>query len=1318
MIRAALGSLLRHKVATAAIGLSALGWGGFEAGIRSDWFLDALRRGAIAQLERASGGMVSIDELRFGDSRLTFEIAGLEVRSGQRATDAPLLSIPYASAQLGWRTLLGDVTVLESLSVRDPVLDLAFGEGGWVNLGQASGQALSSGIAIHRFELAGGQVVWNGRPYDLEFRGSGLNVEMTFDPSLQQYTIDAELGEPQLGSSGSVALSGTTVSLSAVADKAGIEIRNAEIRGEDLSAQVRGTVRGQQQPFAKCIYSLRSEIAPLTMLAGFPELGLVGSLEVSGELEWDGGQGALLYSGGFTTASIGGSALQADLSITGTFSGNESGIALASPGGSVLGGGLRAQATIDAPWSAPRLNSQGSLSDIALEQIATATGSSALPWSGLVEADFEVSGTVPHNLQAKLGLRVQPTIQPSKLPVGGEAALLFSGADQNIAVESFSIETPNIQASGDGDVSVTAGGELQVEVTVDSRQALGRILAALNTSARLPSTAPDGRYSYQGSLNWEPDPLASVDMSGDFAIEDFIWGGERWNDLALRGKLGSDRLDVLSGRLADAGGELHLRGSLPLLEDGALNLALSATAMDAGKLARASGFTLPIEGKLAMQVSMTGSQSEPTATSSIAVDAPTFLGERFDRLEAELYYAAGGYELRNATLERGKSRLGVTATLSGQTGEAQLGMESNHWPLEEFTWASALAPSITGTLRFDLQAAGPPTMMGALGALQLDCTWEVSDLRRDGLEFGDWNGTVRSQRDAESVQLAWMAEVFDGTFRGDASLWSQIGPSSYNGQIEFNNLSTQRLAEFLDLPTGTPEGSLTGKAGFGGVVGSEGTFELNGTVERAEISLPSVDGEPHLISNVFPLRWGVRDRDLRFDSMALTGPNTDFRIDGTISLEGDRSLDVSIDGGVNLRLLEGLTTGVETAGILKIGMRIEGTLDEPSLEGEVEFADASVGAPGMPIRLNDINGAIAFQGGQGKITRLSATSGGGTVEFSGVTAYRAAEFEYRIHADAKQVRINYPSHITSVIDGDLTWAGAGGRSILNGNVVISRMFTASNLSFADLFASLHQPEGSLTPSPLLEGLQVNVHVGAIQQLPIETTLVRDIEADFDLDLVGTLASPSLVGEIQIAQGELRMLGTHYRINRGEIRFIDALRAEPVLNVELETRIRDVDLALVLSGPGRNLDLSYRSDPPLPFHDLVDLVAVGKEPTVDPSIASRRRIEQQSLVQTGADNILSQAISRPVSKRLQRFFGVSRLKVDPQVGGLESNPSARLSTEQQIADDITLIYSYDLSSAQQQAIRLEWNPDRKWSFIVTRDQNGLLGSDVLYKLRLR
>jgi translocation and assembly module TamB len=163
-------------------------------------------------------------------------------------------------------------------------------------------------------------------------------------------------------------------------------------------------------------------------------------------------------------------------------------------------------------------------------------------------------------------------------------------------------------------------------------------------------------------------------------------------------------------------------------------------------------------------------------------------------------------------------------------------------------------------------------------------------------------------------------------------------------------------------------------------------------------------------------------------------------------------------------------------------------------------------------------------------------------------------------------------------------------------------------------------------------------------------------------------------------------------------------------------MRGVDIALILSGPARRLNVSYRSDPPLSFSDLVNLVAVGRDPTTDPLSVSRQRIEQQSLFQIGANNVLAQAVQSPVSPGLQRFFGVSRLKVDPAVGGAEANPAARISTEQQLTDDITLIYTYDLSSSQQQTARLEWTPSRRWTLVVTRDENGLLGSDAIYKTR--
>ena len=112
------------------------------------------------------------------------------------------------------------------------------------------------------------------------------------------------------------------------------------------------------------------------------------------------------------------------------------------------------------------------------------------------------------------------------------------------------------------------------------------------------------------------------------------------------------------------------------------------------------------------------------------------------------------------------------------------------------------------------------------------------------------------------------------------------------------------------------------------------------------------------------------------------------------------------------------------------------------------------------------------------------------------------------------------------------------------------------------------------------------------------------------------------------------------------------------------------------------------------------------------------MQQQHLLQTGANTVMAQALAQPGSRRVQRFFGVSRLKVDPQAGGAEFNPSARISTDQPITNDLTLTYSYDLSSAQQQTVRVEWAPTRRWSMIVTRDENGLVGADLIYKKRLR
>ena len=183
--------------------------------------------------------------------------------------------------------------------------------------------------------------------------------------------------------------------------------------------------------------------------------------------------------------------------------------------------------------------------------------------------------------------------------------------------------------------------------------------------------------------------------------------------------------------------------------------------------------------------------------------------------------------------------------------------------------------------------------------------------------------------------------------------------------------------------------------------------------------------------------------------------------------------------------------------------------------------------------------------------------------------------------------------------------------------------------------------------------------------------------------------------------------------QGSISFFNAAKIEPVLNIDLETRARGVDVILTLSGPITKLNVSYRSDAPLQFSDIVALLATGRAAN-DATGAG----QAQSFQQLGADTLIGQAIANPVAGRLQRFFGVSRLKIDPTLTGITGSPQARLTIEQQVTPDILFTYITDVSSTSTQLIRAEWALNRNWSAILIREENGYVGLDFAFKKRFR
>jgi translocation and assembly module TamB len=152
----------------------------------------------------------------------------------------------------------------------------------------------------------------------------------------------------------------------------------------------------------------------------------------------------------------------------------------------------------------------------------------------------------------------------------------------------------------------------------------------------------------------------------------------------------------------------------------------------------------------------------------------------------------------------------------------------------------------------------------------------------------------------------------------------------------------------------------------------------------------------------------------------------------------------------------------------------------------------------------------------------------------------------------------------------------------------------------------------------------------------------------------------------------------------------------------------------VNGTPDKLNVTYRSEPPLPSADIIALLALGRTE----SESSLAAASSQSVSQQASSAILSQALNASLSSRSQRLFGITRIKVDPSGLNTETTPTRTapaVTLEQQVSSNLTLTYSTEVSTSQQ-FIQGEYSVTRNISILGVRDQNGVLSFDVILRHR--
>jgi translocation and assembly module TamB len=878
--------------------------------------------------------------------------------------------------------------------------------------------------------------------------------------------------------------------------------------------------------------------------------------------------------------------------------------------------------------------------------------------------------------------------------------------------------------------SGTAGRELDLHLeTHDLNEllpALGARAAALPVRLTASVAAFDGRVT--GGLD---HPL----VQGRLTAGAFTYSGRAFDafDTAVAASPDNVRLDHAT--LARAGLRAQFSFAIALRDwevgdrSDVFGNATIHSAPLAELLALAGGPPDSATGTLDAAVAITGVIGDPIVQADLDASRGDIKGEPFDRITGRARYRGSTLQLSAGEVHAGAKQIRVDATFAYAPGRFDTGLlrfqvSTNAMPIGQIRLLETARPGAKGIVRFEVRGAAdivpPENGRPVFRVRDLNAEIAGQDLQLAGGKLGNLRLTARTESGVLREHLE--SDFADSSIAGDGE-WRLEGDYPGSTTVRFTKVDLAQLRAWL-----APSGSLAGLAGAAEASLRVAGPALDPRAMTAELRITRLEIAPAASTGLAPAAFTLRNSGDIVVAMAgsvvtvgtarLAAQNTDLSVTGRVSLDQKNPLDLRVVGRADLALVHELDRDLTASGTLKADASVRGTLAAPQIAGRLEFANAGFNISDVSNGISAANGVLLFSGDRASIKSFTGETGGGKIELTGFAAYGAeGPIVFRLHARATQVRVRYPEGASTVANADLRFTGTTASSILSGNITVLRTGFNPQSDFSSLLARSSEPVR--TPAArtgVLGGLSYDIQVSTAPEVQVQSALAQDVQVEANLRLRGTYTSPAVLGRVNITHGEVVFFGTRYSIAHGSISFFNPVNIDPVLDVDLETKARGIQVTLNVSGPLSKLNLTPRSDPPLQFSEIVALLATGRAPTDEASVAYGQNPAAPSWQQSAGSALLGEAISSPVTGRLQRFFGVSRLRIDPTLPGTEFNGNARLTLEQQVTPDITFTYITDVTSSNPQVVSVEWAFAKQWSVVAQRDENGLVGMDILFKKR--
>jgi hypothetical protein len=555
--------------------------------------------------------------------------------------------------------------------------------------------------------------------------------------------------------------------------------------------------------------------------------------------------------------------------------------------------------------------------------------------------------------------------------------------------------------------------------------------------------------------------------------------------------------------------------------------------------------------------------------------------------------------------------------------------------------------------------------------------------------------TLKNPSETVTSQKGFTFDFTDAGYDFSGSLWDTLKVSGQFRKVDKQYVNFEFIPQktslhyFASILPFTPdESTLTGKISLKYHIEDPMLSQMRAHLTELNILTPETK---------FTLN---RAGDIDFNNKAFFFKSFDVMLgtgrvlfNGPLGLANNSAL--KITGKVDFNAISDFNPHIASSeSPIDVDVTLKNDIYKPLVFGKITFQNDTLQFRKSTGEIDELTGILFFEGTRLNFQNIACTYDDAPLRLSG---WITTDYIHITSADlaivGKEVPFRPFDGLNILSDVNLKLTGTGNLTLSGQMNIIEGLY---NRNFVITNFIVRPDEGDETEenstlAMLPTHTRYKLQIRNTGDLLIKNNLA-ELEMNADLDMVGTLENPEMLGQLDFLNGSINAFGVDFEDASGFAQFKKGSGVIPEINLMAKKDIRSYEITARIEGRSENLRLRLDSSPALDRREILSVIFYGDTP--DQLTEENRR----QFTQTAAISQLAGILSQPIYK----LSGLDVVKVTSR-RETANQTIQRLSVGKSLSDRFDLTFTTDIGITEpERAFELRYQIFDNFYLIAAKD----------------